>query len=247
MLVTGAGKYFPEIRTAPVRSRWCHLRPMTPDGLPIIGQVPGTENAWIATGHGMLGITQGPATGRLLAEWIVHGTPSIDLTPTSAERFRRHRVVRAKRVSRFVEKRRCAKCYRNCGATGRPDSVPRSGLRWLGTASSTSANWTSRSVPSHRIPRRAGRRSGFHGACMSDNRMCARSCRRHRHPLRDRHRRQVRVGAIQPAKTPEFLTTLALLGTVVTPSQWQPDPSKRSTRRRSVQGPDTPRGWARTG
>ena len=91
MLVAGAGKYFPEIRTAPVRSRWCHLRPMTPDGLPIIGQVPGTENAWIATGHGMLGITQGPATGRLLAEWIVHGTPSIDLTATSAERFRRHR------------------------------------------------------------------------------------------------------------------------------------------------------------
>ena len=100
MLVTGAGKYFPEIRTAPVRSRWCHLRPMTPDGLPIIGQVPGTENAWIATGHGMLGITQGPATGRLLAEWIVHGTPSIDLTPTSAERFRRHRCT--KRFSTFV-------------------------------------------------------------------------------------------------------------------------------------------------
>ena len=91
MLVTGAGKYFPEIRTAPVRSRWCHLRPMTPDGLPIIGQVPGTENAWIATGHGMLGITQGPATGRLLAEWILHGTPSIDLTATSAERFSRNR------------------------------------------------------------------------------------------------------------------------------------------------------------
>ena len=91
MLVRGAGSYFPEIPTAPVRSRWCHLRPMTPDGLPIIGRVPGMENAWIATGHGMLGITQGPATGRLLAESIVQGAPSIDLTPVRPERFSRKR------------------------------------------------------------------------------------------------------------------------------------------------------------
>lgn len=88
MLVRGAGRYFPEIPSAKVRSRWCHLRPMTPDGLPIIGRVPSVENAWIATGHGMLGITQGPATGRLLAEWVTQGEPSLDLTPARPERFR---------------------------------------------------------------------------------------------------------------------------------------------------------------
>jgi len=93
MLVRGAGRYFPAVPAAPVRSRWCHLRPMTPDGLPIIGPLPGTENAWIATGHGMLGITQGPATGQLLAEWLTRGKPRIDLAPVRPDRFCRSATV----------------------------------------------------------------------------------------------------------------------------------------------------------
>jgi D-amino-acid dehydrogenase len=87
MLSIGAGRYFPEVQQAPVRSRWCHLRPMTPDGLPIVGRVPQIQNVWIATGHGMLGHTQGPITGQLLAEWIVDGQTSMDLTALRPDRF----------------------------------------------------------------------------------------------------------------------------------------------------------------
>lgn len=87
MLATGAGRYLAGVRGAEVRSRWCHLRPMTPDGLPIIGRAPQAGNLWIATGHGMLGLTQGPITGKLLAEWITEGQTSIDLAALRPDRF----------------------------------------------------------------------------------------------------------------------------------------------------------------
>lgn len=45
-------------------------RPITPDGLPVIGQLPGFDNVWIATGHGMLGVTLAPATAHLLSDLI---------------------------------------------------------------------------------------------------------------------------------------------------------------------------------
>lgn len=83
----GADKYLEGVRHAPVRSRWCHLRPMTCDGLPIIDRIPHLDNVWIATGHGMLGVTQGPITGKLVAEWITEGRPSIELSPLRVGRF----------------------------------------------------------------------------------------------------------------------------------------------------------------
>ena len=44
------------------------LRPCTADGLPAIGQVPGTDNAYVATGHAMMGVTLGPGTAELVAD-----------------------------------------------------------------------------------------------------------------------------------------------------------------------------------
>jgi D-amino-acid dehydrogenase len=87
MLQLGAGRYLPQISGARVVSQWCHWRPMTPDGLPVIGVTPNMENVWVATGHGMLGLTQGPSTGKLLAEWITDGQPSIDVRPLRPDRF----------------------------------------------------------------------------------------------------------------------------------------------------------------
>ena len=48
----------------------------------------GLTNAFIATGHSVWGILQGPATGKALAEWIVDGKPScLDLTAFGLDRF----------------------------------------------------------------------------------------------------------------------------------------------------------------
>jgi D-amino-acid dehydrogenase len=87
MLEVGTRRYMPSMNGARVVSRWCHWRPMTPDGLPIIGVTPYLKNVWIGTGHGMLGLTQGPVTGKLLADWVIDGRPSLDLEPLRPDRF----------------------------------------------------------------------------------------------------------------------------------------------------------------
>jgi len=86
-LAMGARRYLPTLDPTKVRSRWCHWRPMTPDGLPIVGVAPRASNVWVATGHGMLGVTQGPITGELLAQWITEGRTDIDLTELRPDRF----------------------------------------------------------------------------------------------------------------------------------------------------------------
>ena len=79
--------------TEPVGSQtletWCGWRPVTPDSLPIIGPVPGLDNAVLATGHHMLGMSMAPATGRLVAELLAGETPHIDPAPFSPARFGR--------------------------------------------------------------------------------------------------------------------------------------------------------------
>lgn len=52
----------------PVTSVWRGLRPMTADGLPIVGRSPADDRVLLAVGHGMLGITQAPHTAGLLAQ-----------------------------------------------------------------------------------------------------------------------------------------------------------------------------------
>jgi len=66
---------------------WYGWRPMTWDSLPIIGRVPGLANAWLATGHNMLGMSMATATGRLIAELIQDLPPHIDAAPYSPSRF----------------------------------------------------------------------------------------------------------------------------------------------------------------
>ncbi len=59
--------------SAEPRLTWSGLRPCTPDGLPVIGPHPRADRVVLATGHGMLGVTLGPLTGRLVAD-LVSGT-----------------------------------------------------------------------------------------------------------------------------------------------------------------------------
>ncbi|MBC9727746.1 FAD-binding oxidoreductase [Streptomyces sp. TRM68367] len=51
-------------------SPWAGLRPMTPDGLPVIGRLHPLPNVYVASGHGMLGLTLAPATAEIITEAI---------------------------------------------------------------------------------------------------------------------------------------------------------------------------------
>jgi D-amino-acid dehydrogenase len=67
---------------------WRGLRPCSPDGLPIIGRPDSLENVVLATGHGMMGLSLAPITGRLVGEVLSAEPPSHDLAPVSPGRFR---------------------------------------------------------------------------------------------------------------------------------------------------------------
>lgn len=69
VLVKQAQRILPGLNTQPASS-WAGHRPSTPDSLPVIGAVPHHPNVYCAFGHGHLGLTLGPTTGRLLAGLI---------------------------------------------------------------------------------------------------------------------------------------------------------------------------------
>lgn len=60
---------------------WAGLRPATADGLPLIGALPGHDGLFVASGHGMLGVTLAPATAALLAPLVLGGRPAPELEP----------------------------------------------------------------------------------------------------------------------------------------------------------------------
>ena len=67
-------------------SFWCGLRPMTPDGTPIIGNTP-VQNLLLATGHGTLGWTMAAGTGRVIADIVSGKPPDIDITGLGMARY----------------------------------------------------------------------------------------------------------------------------------------------------------------
>ena len=80
----------PVLASAKVLARQACYRPITRDGLPLIGRVPGVAGAYIATGHSVWGILNAPATGEAMAELILDGTAhTIDLSPFDPRRFPR--------------------------------------------------------------------------------------------------------------------------------------------------------------
>lgn len=77
----GAAEYLHEPAAEPVEEEWCGWRPMTWDDNPYVDRSPRFRNVWVAAGHNMLGLSMGPATGRLLAEMVENRTPHIDPRP----------------------------------------------------------------------------------------------------------------------------------------------------------------------
>ena len=65
---------------------WCGLRPMTPDGTPIVGPTR-YDNLLLATGHGTLGWTMAAGTGRVIADLVSGRTPEIDVQELAMSRY----------------------------------------------------------------------------------------------------------------------------------------------------------------
>ncbi|NLR59001.1 FAD-dependent oxidoreductase [Chitinophaga polysaccharea] len=68
-------------------SVWSGCRPCSPDGLPYIGYAPQYSNLLLGTGHAMMGLSLGPATGKLIAELANNESTSIDLAAFSPARW----------------------------------------------------------------------------------------------------------------------------------------------------------------
>jgi D-amino-acid dehydrogenase len=65
---------------SPVQA-WAGLRPATPDGLPLLGAHPRLPGVYLATGHGMLGVTLAPASAALLAPLVLEDRAAPELAP----------------------------------------------------------------------------------------------------------------------------------------------------------------------
>jgi len=81
--------YCPDIESGEkdMPETWSGFRPCTNDGLPIIGRAEKWKNVIVASGHGMLGMTQGPITGKLVAELSENRSPRLDISALSPNRF----------------------------------------------------------------------------------------------------------------------------------------------------------------
>ncbi len=67
---------------------WMGHRPAPADSIPIIGEVPGIDGAYMGFGHHHIGLTGGPKTGRLLAQMIAGRTPNADVSAYAPSRFK---------------------------------------------------------------------------------------------------------------------------------------------------------------
>lgn len=78
----------PGLAEMPIKARQACFRPVTEDGLPLIGAVPGTSGVYVATGHSVWGMLNAPATGEAMAELILNGAARhVDLTPFAPGRL----------------------------------------------------------------------------------------------------------------------------------------------------------------
>ncbi len=69
------------------RSDWVGMRPVTPDGLPVIGALATCVNGFVATGHQMLGVTLAPSTGSVIAQLVLEGRVEKEVSAFSPTRF----------------------------------------------------------------------------------------------------------------------------------------------------------------
>ncbi len=86
-LLHHAQRFLPGLKGETV-TEWMGQRPMLPDSIPVLGRLPGRERVLCAFGHGHYGITQGPTSGRIIADLVFGRTPHLDIRPFSITRFK---------------------------------------------------------------------------------------------------------------------------------------------------------------
>jgi len=102
-LAEPATKRTPCLETAGIRKLVNGPEAFTPDGDAIMGPAPELENVFVAVGFNAFGIAAGGGAGRMMAEWIVEGEPSLDIWPLDIRRFGPHHHSRAYNVTRTKE------------------------------------------------------------------------------------------------------------------------------------------------
>ena len=73
---------------------------LTPDGMPLLGETPEVKGLWSAAA---VWVKEGPAVGQCIAEWMVHGEPSIDVGQSDISRFHAHQKTRRHTKARAFE------------------------------------------------------------------------------------------------------------------------------------------------
>ena len=86
VLLAKGREMFPHL-DASQTTRWMGHRPCLPDSLPVIGRAPRVSNAWLAFGHGHVGMCGGASTGREVAHLVAGRAPQVDLAPFRPDRF----------------------------------------------------------------------------------------------------------------------------------------------------------------
>ena len=86
VLLAKGQEMFPHLDASRV-TRWMGHRPCLPDSLPVIGRAPALDNAWLAFGHGHVGMCGGATTGREVAHLVAGRAPQVDLAPFRPDRF----------------------------------------------------------------------------------------------------------------------------------------------------------------
>ena len=90
-IVRAVPQYFPRFKETDFEGiePWLGLRPVPPDGLPYLGRTGRYRNLCLATGHGMMGISLAPVTGRVVAGILAGDRPRFDLSLLSPDRHTR--------------------------------------------------------------------------------------------------------------------------------------------------------------
>jgi len=104
-LIERGGALVPRLAEASVVAAWAGLRPMAPDGLPILGTTP-LRGFLLATGHFRNGILLSPVTARLLSDVVLGRPTALDLAPYAVGRFSDERAGRPAQARRLYTKKR---------------------------------------------------------------------------------------------------------------------------------------------